>query len=370
MSSRYIVPVHPADGRGEPVVIEVLQEGSHPLDVRLVGCEGESPYVTSIRHSNLTGLRLKFKGTDGEWAAILSHFLLMKQPEIEDVHLLHGVSMVYALKNGALEISFRQDVQTIKVTLGEIILPQDDEFEFNPFEWARASAMAHTQTLQQVAKLKARVSSEQQTTAKLNAQLEEFIKTKNEAEAVMLRQFMVLLNEKKRKIRDQNRHLASAKLYQPSSVVEPKDEEITTRKPGASRRYKRKASTQAAEPSPVADSGPESNSDHMEIDQAKADEQDEEEMAEAVTPEQSDDETDEESESAPQARTRSSETLKVSSTVAHSSTEEGVATKGVPPPRVLPFSKNPMATRSRNATKQASRATGHGEDDETDDEEL
>ena len=166
-------------------------------------------------------------------------------------------------------------------------------------------------------------------------------------------------------------HYVSARLTcVAAAVVEPKDEEITTRKPGASRRYKRKASTQAAEPSPVADSAPESNSDQMEIDQAKAHEQDEEEMAEAVTPEQSDDETDEESESAPQARTRSSETLKVSSTVAHSSTEEGVATKGVPPPRVLPFSKNPMATRSRNATKQASRATGHGEDDETDDEEL
>lgn len=49
MSSRYIVSVHPADGRGEAVVIEVLREGTHPLDVRLVGCEGESPYVTSSK---------------------------------------------------------------------------------------------------------------------------------------------------------------------------------------------------------------------------------------------------------------------------------------------------------------------------------
>ena len=60
-------------------------------------------------------MRLKFKGTDDEWAAILSHFLLMKPPEKEEAHLLHGVSMVYALSKGALEISFRQDVQTIKV---------------------------------------------------------------------------------------------------------------------------------------------------------------------------------------------------------------------------------------------------------------
>lgn len=47
MSARYIVPVEPASGRGETVVVEVQQLGSQPLDVRLVGCEGESPFVTS-----------------------------------------------------------------------------------------------------------------------------------------------------------------------------------------------------------------------------------------------------------------------------------------------------------------------------------
>jgi septal ring factor EnvC (AmiA/AmiB activator) len=96
--------------------------------------------------------------------------------------------------------------------LGEIVLPQDDEFEFNPFDWARASATAHAQTLQHMAELEARVSREQKTIAKLNAQLDDFVKTKNEAETVMLQQFMELLNEKKRKIRDQNRLLASAKV--------------------------------------------------------------------------------------------------------------------------------------------------------------
>jgi hypothetical protein len=49
MASCYIVPVEPAEGDGETVVIEVQQEGSHPLDVRLVGCEGENPYVTSSK---------------------------------------------------------------------------------------------------------------------------------------------------------------------------------------------------------------------------------------------------------------------------------------------------------------------------------
>jgi septal ring factor EnvC (AmiA/AmiB activator) len=99
-----------------------------------------------------------------------------------------------------------------QVTLGEIVLPRDDEFELNPFEWARASAQAHTKTLQELAEVKARIDSENDTITKLNAQLDDFIKTKNEAETAMLQQFMELLNEKKRKIRDQSRLLATAKV--------------------------------------------------------------------------------------------------------------------------------------------------------------
>lgn len=74
--------------------------------------------------------------------------------------------------------------------------------------------MAHAQTLQHMAELEAHVGSEQNTVGKLTAQLDDFIKTKNEAESVMLQQFMELLNDKKRKIRDQNRLLAGAKVAQ------------------------------------------------------------------------------------------------------------------------------------------------------------
>jgi septal ring factor EnvC (AmiA/AmiB activator) len=92
------------------------------------------------------------------------------------------------------------------------VLPRDDDFEFNPFEWAQASANAHTQTLKELAGLKAKANAEQDTIAKLNAQLDDFIKTKDETETAMLQQFMGLLNEKKRKIRDQSRLLATAKV--------------------------------------------------------------------------------------------------------------------------------------------------------------
>lgn len=96
--------------------------------------------------------------------------------------------------------------------MGEILLPRDDDFEFDPFEWAKTATRAHYKALQELAHMKARAGREQDTIAKLNAQLEEFIKTKNETETAMLQQFMELLNEKKRKIRDQSRLLAGAKV--------------------------------------------------------------------------------------------------------------------------------------------------------------
>jgi hypothetical protein len=98
------------------------------------------------------------------------------------------------------------------VTLGEITLPKDEEFEFNPFEWTQTSAQAHALTLNEIGGLKASMKSKQDTIDKLNAQLEDFIKMKNAAETAMLQQFMELLNEKKRKIRDQSRLLAGAKV--------------------------------------------------------------------------------------------------------------------------------------------------------------
>jgi hypothetical protein len=49
MNGRYIVSVAPASGGGEVAVIEVRQTGTQPLDVQLVGCEGESPYVRDCK---------------------------------------------------------------------------------------------------------------------------------------------------------------------------------------------------------------------------------------------------------------------------------------------------------------------------------
>ncbi|KAL1655009.1 hypothetical protein SLS61_002317 [Didymella pomorum] len=357
-------------GRGELVVIEVLQQGAHELDLRLVGCEGANPYVVqskgdpnvhrdcyaymgAVKQSELPKLKQKFKGTNAEWEAVLAHFLQQKQLGPDQANLLEGVRMVYTLKKDGLEVSIRQDVQGIKVTLGEIVLPRDDEFELNPFEWARASAQAHTKTLQELAEVKARIDSENDTITKLNAQLDDFIKTKNEAETAMLQQFMELLNEKKRKIRDQSRLLATAKVDK-STVP--------------SRSSKRKAPTRAAKAIQE-----DSDSDQVEIEKTKAEEQnDDEDVPGPATPDRSDAETESEAEASDSGlRGGSSETLKSTSTVAQPTKEAAPSqsSDGPPPPRNLPFGR--AGTRSKGPPRKPSPPPpADDDDDETDDEEL
>ncbi|KAJ4378934.1 hypothetical protein N0V86_005811 [Didymella sp. IMI 355093] len=365
---RRIVPVEPASGRGELVVIEVQQQGAHELDVRLVGCEGENPFVVQIKQSQLPKLKHKFKGTDAEWEAVLAHFLLQKQLGPDRANLLEGVRMVYTLKKIGLEVSIRQDVQGIKVTWGEIVLPRDDEFEFNPFEWAQASALAHMKTLQELAEVKARIDSEKDTITKLNAQLDDFIKTKNEAETAMLQQFMELLNEKKRKIRDQSRLLATAKVDKSTALAMQSARTDTPRKAGPSRTSKRKAPTRAAKAVQEDDT----DSDQMKIEEAKVEEQNnDEDVPGPATPDRSDAETESEAEASDSGlRGGSSETLKSSSTVAQPTKEIALSqsSDGPPPPRNLPFGR--PGTRSKGPAKKPSPPPPVEDDDETDDEEL
>ncbi|KAF2128906.1 hypothetical protein P153DRAFT_367217 [Dothidotthia symphoricarpi CBS 119687] len=368
MQRTCIVPVEPASGHGVLVLLEVQHDDAPPLDIRIVGChcEDDSPdvYKTTLQHDNLAKLKHKFKGSSDEWISILSHFLLQKELEPNSA-ILVGVRMVYTARNGNLELSIRQDVQAIKVTLGEIVLPRDDDFEFDPFEWAKTATRAHYNALQEIADMKARASSEQDTIAKLNAQLEDFLKTKNESETAMLQQFMELLNEKKRKIRDQSRLLAGAKVDKVTASAVQSARTATKppkRKAVASRTSKRKAPARAPKPEPDSDS------DRMEVDEANGEEQDDDDVARPGTPDRnSDNETDAEDEvdPVPQVEDRSSEPLASSS--AQPSKEK--ESSGPPPPRALPFSKNKLPTRGKVPEKTPSSPAGD-DDEETDDEEL
>ena len=68
-----------------------------------------------VKQRDIKKWQTKFKGSDTEWEAILSHFLLQTQLEGEDAALLNGVRMVSSIKHDQIQITFQQHVQGIKV---------------------------------------------------------------------------------------------------------------------------------------------------------------------------------------------------------------------------------------------------------------
>ena len=98
------------------------------------------------------------------------------------------------------------------MTLGEISLTKDEDFEINPFNWAQIAAESHALAVKELAAVKSKIKDSQDTIDQLNKQLEDFLSAKRQTEDEMLEKFKVLLNEKKKKIRDQQRLLATAKV--------------------------------------------------------------------------------------------------------------------------------------------------------------
>jgi hypothetical protein len=76
--------------------------------------------VFPVKQCNIKKWQHKFKGSDAEWEAILSHFLLQTQLEGEDAAILDGVCMVSSIKNDQIQITIQQHVQGIKVNMPAI----------------------------------------------------------------------------------------------------------------------------------------------------------------------------------------------------------------------------------------------------------
>lgn len=200
----------------------------------------------------------------------------------------------------------------------------------------------------------------------LTNSLEELVKLKTDNEAQLLEKFSLLLNEKKLKIRDQQRLLACSNV-DPAKLaeVEASRAVASPHSPGPSRGGKRKAN--ASDESEGSDAGFEK----MEVDDPVAEESDPEPPQ---TPDESTaDEADSEDdlpEPAPAAKFVSSAKGKeTKSTSAQPSTS---ATAPLPPRRNLPFNgKQPPASKPEPpASTSKSAPADEGSETESDDDEL
>lgn len=201
----------------------------------------------------------------------------------------------------------------------------------------------------------------------LKDQLEELIEAKKADETELLEKFRDLLNEKKVKIREQQRMLMANDVDvsgfikpEPKSQSQPKIPETTKgRKPKPSRTSKRKAAEPEPEPEPEEEI-PESNDDleKMEVDKRHGEEDSEDDRTtdEAATASEGEDDIDNDeptrrTDQPPAANTRQASQNK---------------SEAPPPPRTLPFA------RARQTTKPAAKPdptpAAEGSETESDDE--
>ncbi|KAL8979566.1 MAG: hypothetical protein Q9205_005133, partial [Flavoplaca limonia] len=351
-----------------PNLIERLVSHVPPHIAPLFKLTDRSP----VKHARISKYRAKSNHlSESEWETLLRSTLLQEHspdcqtPDYKDLEIVASIS------NTKLTITFRKSISGIHQKLGELSLTKDADAGINVLDWAN-TAISRAESLETEAQTLQRKLAEQTEFAQnLNAQLDELILAKKEHEDTLLEKCAILINEKKGKIRDQQRLLADAKVDRKklrATQAAHRPGSPSRQAPGPSTKGKRKASALA---SSVHDDDEENVFEDPRI---KAEEVEEEQQpdSEDVTPEHSDlDETEDDLDDADTGLVPAPTTGKV--------TEESESTSGVlngdldedlPPRRELPFMKDQPEPSQASNNLDEDQDTKMADDDETDDDEL
>lgn len=258
---------------------------------------------------------------------------------------------------------------SLQQRIGTIILDFKEDEELDIFDWC-GRALAAKQSIE--ADLKSATSKAEwveNAVKELRDQLEELIRAKKAEEAELLGKCRDLLNEKKVKIREQQRLLLENNVDAESVGVAPspkKKAPQTTRghTPKSSRTSKRKA----AEPEPEPEV-PESDDEleKMEVDKKHGEEDSEEDRTTDAG--DNDDETasepdDEDEEPVPATRRAARNVDKPPAANTRHASQKKVETP--PPPRTLPFNQRKAAAKPSPSPEPEPEA--EGSETESDDE--
>ncbi|KAA6409529.1 MAG: hypothetical protein FRX48_06140 [Lasallia pustulata] len=248
--SEHIRRIPRSDSEGDYIILNVTSNGPSPLDLKLVATEGNAPYITTIKQSRISKLRAQKADLDeSDWAVILSSTLLQQRITGNVLQATKDVEIVSSIAGQQLIVTFRKNISGIIHRLGTLTLAQDEEQEVSLFAWAGSALESSASLEKEVLHLSHKYDEQGNMVKKLNAQLEDLIKAKQEHENALLEKFRELLNAKKLKIRDQQRLLAEAKV-DPNKADQVKASRSTgpSRTPKPSRTSKRKAATTAPPP--------------------------------------------------------------------------------------------------------------------------
>ncbi|KAI0181888.1 hypothetical protein GGR52DRAFT_526686 [Hypoxylon sp. FL1284] len=192
--------------KNEYLLLEASSNGSRPLDLKLVGSEGTAVFTMKLRHKRYSDYRAPGAPCSSEeWEEILTSILVNQQPT-PDVEIRADVQSDDSL----VTLSFRKNIQGITQRLGSFTLEEDEKTEISPFDWCVLALGSREKVQDNLAATNLKVSGLEDSLKELQHHLDELIKAKEEDETQLLEKFRDLINEKKVKIRQQQRLLASA----------------------------------------------------------------------------------------------------------------------------------------------------------------
>ncbi|ATZ51587.1 hypothetical protein BCIN_07g01970 [Botrytis cinerea B05.10] len=356
-----------ATNQDEGFLLHVESAGSRPLDLKLVGTDGELVFAVSVKHSKLPSLKSKNSPcSDEEWILILSSMLLHEPPTEENENVTRGVEIHAKVEKKAVTLVIQKVIEGIKQRLGAIKLDETEEEEIGLFEWCALATRAAESAKDELETLRTKYREQQKMLDGFNETFREVNKTKSDYEIQLLEKFSLLQNEKKLKIRDQQTLLASAKVDPGKFDTVRAIRSGKLRTAGASRTGKRKAGKEVQAESSDSDDAFEK----MDIDkkQQEDDTADESDQQEIQTPDRSDEETEDEadaSQSKPQRRKGTNIVQDDSDEEMQTAPKPTETTKiaELPAKRELPFAKKAAPVPAPKPADDGSE-TESGSDDE------
>ncbi|POR34135.1 Uncharacterized protein TPAR_05641 [Tolypocladium paradoxum] len=238
MASTRVLKFPRSDDESKCVLIQVTPAGRKPLDLKLVATEGDEPYACVLKHDRVASLRVKScPVSEKEWEQILDS--LLQAELVEDIQATATVQTA-----SSISLTVRKQVQGITQRLGAITLKFDQGEGIELFQWCETALDALSKSKEVAFKSTTKANGLEAAVTELQAQLDELVQAKADDETALLQKFRDLLNEKKVKIREQQKIMAASSLSgdrtassQPSQAAEVQ----TARRPAQSRSTKRKA---------------------------------------------------------------------------------------------------------------------------------
>ncbi|QIX01669.1 hypothetical protein AMS68_007186 [Peltaster fructicola] len=240
-----ILRVKRADDASQHLLVHITPTNvKKALDVKLVATEHEHVYHGEIRSTQINALRSEhFDGDGDELRDIIRFIFLQTRPALSTPGNLKGLETVASRNKDSFVITIRKNIGGITQRVASVSLAQDDEREeILPFDWVDTAVQISEQQWKDLEATQTTLDAQQKEIDSLKSQLEEFIKVKKEHEDDMLQKFAVLLNTKKRRIRELRQRLerAGADNDDDAHMADVPDAEQQA-KPSTSRGSKRKA---------------------------------------------------------------------------------------------------------------------------------